>query len=51
MPSPIFDAFVEASPVSIIVRVLMEKFFGLLTLDVFTKQEYEQQILITFNRK
>jgi hypothetical protein len=28
MLSPIFDAFVEASPVSVMMRVLMEKIFG-----------------------
>jgi hypothetical protein len=51
MLSPLFDAFVEASPVSVMMRVLMENIFNPSRMDQLFKthseRQYEQELLFS----
>ena len=51
MLSPLFDAFVEASPVSVMMRVLMENIFNPSRMDQLFKKhserQYEQELLFS----
>jgi len=51
MLSPVFDAFVEASPISVMMRVLMENIFNSSRMNQLFKTEsvrqYEQELLFS----
>lgn len=51
MLSPLFDAFVEASPISVMMRVLMENIFNSSRMnqlfETYSKRQYEQELLFS----
>ncbi len=51
MLSPVFDAFVEASPVSVMMRVLMENIFNSSRMnqlfETASVRQYEQELLFS----
>ncbi|MEA5595917.1 IS4 family transposase [Rivularia sp. UHCC 0363] len=51
MLSPLFDAFVEASPVSVMMRVLMERIFNSERMNhlfkTYSDRQYEQELLFS----
>ncbi len=51
MLSPVFDAFVEASPVSVMMRVLMENIFNSSRMnqifDTYSERQYSQELLFS----
>ncbi|WP_177176222.1 hypothetical protein [Trichormus sp. NMC-1] len=48
MLSPLFDAFVEASPVSVMMRVLMENIFNPSRMDQLTPSFEPMKLLAHF---
>lgn len=51
MLSPLFDAFVEASPISVMMRGLMEHIFNSERMnqifDTYSERQYEQELLFS----
>jgi len=51
MLSPVFDAFVEASPISVMMRVLMENIFNSSRMNqlfkTYSERQYEQELLFS----